>query len=425
VISRSSNKLKILIRQLIEEANELIPTIIKKTRQVDERAKLHKAKWTERHRLHVLLEVAREAEKTLPEYLMTPWFLAEFKATVGVIQRWHKKPIWKKLELSLINPNHFTHTIAKLHLADHLQRLGHKVRIVPKGENASPDLLVRLFSTDTFLNIECYQPEKLSSESIMSRKELKRIVKHSMEKAKRQLPEKTSGILAICGFSQPKTTLENLKASITERLQQTERPNLCGILTVFFSVLYSRAKDSQRLTSMMSVDFVPNPSYFGRLIISEDEPKDDQRLIKKPLRDIAGGKLLQEIEKLSRVDVTFGPSKVEKVKRRFRKESLRLVKKPAHMSRAVIHSKGTLHLFRGEGNTNYLCGKCGAILAKCAWKFSISNIVVECPSCQSFNEFAKLKKIELPIFGSVALARGDYYFSEAVVLRRGACLVGL
>ena len=419
-----SKKIKILVHQLVDEVNELVPKILENTRQADMRAKLHKSKWTERHRLHVLLEAAQEAEKSLPEYLVAPWFLAEFKATVGVIRRWHKRPVWKELEPALVSPKHFTHTIAKLHLAEHLQRLGHKVRIVPKAKKASPDLMVQLFGIGSFLNIECYQPSKLAGESTISKKKLTKIVKTSMEKAKRQLSEKTSGILAICGFNQPRTTLEALKANIAERLQQTERPNLCGILTVFFSVLYRRSKDGQTLTPMMNVDFIPNPSYFGRLIISEDEVEDDPRLIMKSLKDIAEGKLLQEIEKPSKTDALRTPN-AEKVVRRFRKQRLNLVKKPSHMSRAVIHSKDTLPLFKGEGNTDYLCGRCGAILAKHAWKFSISNVVVECPSCESFNEFPKLKKIELPIFGSVALAKGDYYFSHAVILRQGACLVGL
>lgn len=410
---------------MVEEVNELVPILIAKTRQIDEKTKLHKPKWTERHRLQVLLEAAQEAEKSLPKYLKVPWFLAEFVATVGIIRRWSKKPIWKELEPPLVDPNHFTHTIAKLHLAEHLQRLGHAVEIVPKGKNASPDLMVRLYGSDILLNIECYTPEKLVGESIVSKKELDKIVDRSMDKAKRQLPNNSSGILAICGFSQPKTKLETLKATIKGRLEQTERPNLCGILTLFFSVLYGRSEKGQQLTPMMSVDFVPNPSYFGRLIISEDEVKSDPRLIKKPLKDIGEGRLLQEVEEATEKKFSLASSEDNQVNRQFREERLGLIDKPPNMSRAVMHSKVALPLFKGEGNTNYLCGRCGMIIAKYAWKFSISNIVVECPSCHSFNEFPKLERITLPIFGSVALKKGDYDFNEAIILRRSACLMGL
>ena len=104
---------------------------------------------------------------------------------------------------------------------------------------------------------------------------------------------------------------------------------------------------------------------------------------------------------------------------------LRVVDEHPPKSRSVIHSKGVLPLFKGKGNTSYLCGKCGTVLVQNAWKFSLSNIVIECPDCQSFNEFPKLTKIELPILGSVALAKGDYYFRDKVILQSGACLVGL
>jgi hypothetical protein len=421
----SVNNLNILIRQLIKEVNELTPTLIAKTRQIDEKTKLHKPKWTERHRLQVLLEAAQEAEKSLPKYLRVPWFLAEFVATVEIIRRWSKKPIWKELEPPLEDPNHFTHTIATLLLAEHFQRLGHTVEIIPKGKNASPDLMVRLCDTDTILNIECYQPERLADESIISQKELDKIVDRSMEKAKRQLPNNSSGILAICGFGQPKKKLETLKATIKRRLELTERPNLCGILTIFFSVLYGRSREGQQLTPMISVDFIPNSSYFGRLIISEDEVKGDPRLIKKPLKDIGEGRLLQKVEEATEKKVSLASSEDNQVTRHSREERLGLIDKPPNASRAVMHSKVALPLFKGEGNTNYLCGRCGMIIAKHAWKFSISNIVVECPSCHSFSEFPELEQIALPLFGSVALEKGDYNLNEAIILRRGACLIGL
>lgn len=375
--------------------------------------------------MHVLLEAAKKAEISLPEYLATPWFLAEFTATVEIIQRWHKKPIWKELEPSLVNPNHFTHTISKLRLAEHMEHLGHKVRITPRGKNASPDLIVQLYGVGSLLNIECYQPAKLSDESQISKKNLDKIVKHSMEKAKRQLPENTPGILAICGFNQPRKILATLKRTLEERLKKTERPNLCGILTLFSSVLYSRRKTGQRLTPMMNVDFVHNPSYFGRIIIGDEEPEDDPRLIKTPLKEIAEGKLLHENKISSKICIDSRTSTLAEMGGGFIKKNLKLVDKPAHKSRAVIHSRGILPLFEGKGNTNYLCGRCGIVLVKNAWKFSLSNIVIECPTCQSFNEFPKLKKIELPILGSVAFAKGDYYFRNWVVLIPGACLVGL
>lgn len=293
------------------------------------------------------------------------------------------------------------------------------MKIIPKDKVASPDLKVGIFHTKEYFSIECYQPKKFSGESRVYPRELKKIVDHSMEKAKRQLEEKAPGILAICGFNQPKRIVEVLKQTIAKRLQLSERENLCGIMTVFFGTLYTQDKNKRRFTPIISIDFIANRSYFGRLTIGENEhPKSIG-----PLEDISPEYVVPLIiKKPSRTRATIPTPITRKVKG----IRLKLIKKPAHMSRAVIHAKETLPLFRGEGNNNYLCGQCGVILAEHTWKFSLSNIVVECPCCQSFNEFPKLKKkIELPIFGSVALARGEYYFKNALVLTRGACLFGL
>ena len=74
------------------------------------------------------------------------------------------------------------------------------------------------------------------------------------------------------------------------------------------------------------------------------------------------------------------------------REHLGLISKPAPKTRAIIHSedKNVLPLLKGQGNVNYLCGKCEAIIAERIWKLSLGNIVVECPSCQSYNEFPAL-----------------------------------
>jgi hypothetical protein len=190
-------------------------------------------------------------------------------------------------------------------------------------------------------------------------------------------------------------------------------------------VLYRRIREGQTLTPIIYVDFIPNTSYFGRLIISGEEIKGDPRLIKKPLKEIAEGRLLQEINETSEIDVPATLAKDNQAARRSRQERLCLVDKPPNLSRAVIHCKVSLPLFKGEGNTNYLCGQCGVVIAEYAWKFSISNIVVECASCHSFNEFPELKPFALPVFGSVGLAKGDYDLYKPIILKRGAWFIGL
>jgi menaquinone-dependent protoporphyrinogen IX oxidase len=211
--------------------------------------------------LHVLLEVAQETKKRLPNAIVAPWFLAELKATVELIRRWHKKPIWKAIEPSLVNSTHFTHTIAKLHIAEHLMEEGHKVKIIPRGENASPDLMVQAIGgTEDWVNIECYQPKIFDGGSIVEQQQIKKVVKRSMKKAKRQLEKKTPGIFAICGFNQTRQTVENLKQMIVRRLQKTERSHLCGIIIMMLGIMCRKNKGGLSFTPTKTFDFVPNPN---------------------------------------------------------------------------------------------------------------------------------------------------------------------
>jgi len=424
---RENNKLEILVDQLIEEANQLLSTIIQKTKSSDDRARLQRSKWTERHRLHVLLEVAQETKKSLPEGIVAPWFLAELKATIDLIRRWHDKPFWKDIEPSLVNSTHFTHTIAKLHIAEHLEKEGHNVKIVPRGENASPDLMVQAIGgTQDWIYIECYQPKIFDGGSTVGEQGIQNVVKQSLKKAKRQLKERAPGILAICGFNQSKSIVENLKQTITRRLQKTERSNLCGLLIMMLGIMYQRDNENTSFTPIISIDFVPNPSYFGRVDIDVSTPEDDSRLIKGSLKDVSTQDIIsQKINQMPVVDVASSDSATRSATKSIIEQKLKLIKEPAPVSRVVIYSKDTLPLFSGEGNIDFLCGHCGTILVKRAWKLSISNIVVKCPSCQSYNEFPKLKDSELSIIGKIGIMKENYNFTGIVFLRRGVSIVGL
>ena len=65
---------------------------------------------------------------------------------------------------------------------------------------------------------------------------------------------------------------------------------------------------------------------------------------------------------------------------------LSIIPKPREGSRTVIESK-VIPAFRGEGDVDYLCGKCGATLAEKVRRGQIKNIVVHCPKCRQYNEF--------------------------------------
>src|SRR4030042_3526622 len=136
-----AKNIEFFVGQLIEEANRLFSTTIERTKMSDDRAKAQHVPWHERHRLHILLDAAKETkESCFRNTIVAPWFLAELKSTIEIAKRWQNEPIWKEIEPAFVNSTNFTHTIAKLHIAEHLKGKGHAVDIIPKGEKASPDL---------------------------------------------------------------------------------------------------------------------------------------------------------------------------------------------------------------------------------------------------------------------------------------------
>ena len=103
--------------------------------------------------------------------------------------------------------------------------------------------------------------------------------------------------------------------------------------------------------------------------------------------------------------------------KQIQKYDLSVIEKPSHLSRSVIHGVGPKvpPLFIGTGYVDYLCGSCQKVLAKQAWPHSISNIVVECPVCKTYNEFTAQPESNYP---RVLLSTGNYNFSSHVNIRR-------
>jgi hypothetical protein len=164
-MSEPQNKtIELFVNQLIDDVNQLFLTTIEKTKASDDRAKIQHVPWYERHRLHVLLDAAIETkERCNRNIVVAPWFLTELKSTIEVSKRWQNKPIWKEIEPAFVNSTNFTHTIAKLYIAEYLSSKGHAVDIIPKGTDASPDLKVQAIGgTQEWINIECYQPYTLN-----------------------------------------------------------------------------------------------------------------------------------------------------------------------------------------------------------------------------------------------------------------------
>ena len=426
-VSENKNALEILVEGLIQETHELLYSTINATKAADDKLKQQRANWTDRHRLHVLLEAAEDTRRDLPNAVVAPWFLAELRTTLDVVRRWQGKPSWKKIKPSLKDPAHFKHTILKLHVAEHLERAGHKVEIVPRGESASPDLVLQAIGgTQDPVYVECYQPTALSSKPLdISAKEVDNILRTSMEKIERQLNIKSPGILAVCGYNQSHRSLATLHQAVTSRLQETSTPNLCGIWLMMLGIVLCIDKNNMSFTPIISANFIPNPSYFGRVSIETNVPDDHPQLIKEPLIDIISDNLLSGDINLITSLVTTTNVESESVKKARGRvtRKLNIIEKPKQLSRAVVHGAGNdvPPLFEGEGSLDYLCGQCGAILAKHVWALSISNVVVECPTCRTYNEFPPLPDSD---FNRVQLTRGNYNFSDAVILRRGMYIEG-
>src|SRR5207253_3106205 len=183
----SDKEFEASLRNLVKEIKELLSDIIEKTKDTDLRAKTARSDWSERHRLHVLLEAAEEALLAISQKRALPSLLIEeLRGVVEVLRRWSAKPNWNEIKPSLVNPAHFNHTIAKFHIAEFFERQGHHVELVPRGEESSPDLRILADAKEEqWMYVECYSPKALNGKrSNFSNDELKQIIKHSMEKAK-------------------------------------------------------------------------------------------------------------------------------------------------------------------------------------------------------------------------------------------------
>jgi len=65
---------------------------------------------------------------------------------------------------------------------------------------------------------------------------------------------------------------------------------------------------------------------------------------------------------------------------------LNVIPKPSEGTRTVIESKVS-PAFKGEGDSDYICGNCGAVLAEKIRRGQIKNIVIHCPKCGQYSEF--------------------------------------
>jgi len=69
-------------------------------------------------------------------------------------------------------------------------------------------------------------------------------------------------------------------------------------------------------------------------------------------------------------------------------EKLRVTELSESKPRVVVRHD-ELPLMRREGDTDYACGACEAVLAEQVWLWEVRNVVFLCPSCGAHSEVAK------------------------------------
>jgi DNA-directed RNA polymerase subunit RPC12/RpoP len=412
------------IGSLVAKAYDLLYEVIEATKLSDQKAKSQNAKWWDRHRLHVLLDAANDTIQKLPlGIIVAPWFLAEFRATLEIIERWKNDPAWSIIEPSLKDKDTFKHSIAMLRIAEHFKLSKHIVEIVPTEADATPDLRVKAIGgTQDWIYIECIQPNALTGEPIeIPEQKLDNIVERSMVKAKRQFETKHPGILAILSYNQTGKTIEGLKQKLTKRLDETDRPYLAGFVLLDQSILFEKKDKEISFTPIVNAEFISNPSYFGRIDIISENPNNGSKL-KKVFDSIKTDDLQG---KINATKITPMLRSIPQPSRRKIKEiSLSVIEEPKPSSRTIIQSKkGKIFVFfEGEGNIRYKCGNCQAIIAERIWNLSINGIVVLCPSCRSYNEFPQIRGTRYPLKGIIGLAKQTFDFDAPLILKQGVTI---
>lgn len=95
---------------------------------------------------------------------------------------------------------------------------------------------------------------------------------------------------------------------------------------------------------------------------------------------------------------------------------------PAHGERAVLKADKNPALV-GEGRLDFLCGKCGAVLAKRVWEGQVFDLGILCSECGAFNDTPSA--IGGTVYGSIVYCPvGTYRLGSPVALREGVPLIG-
>ena len=188
-------------------------------------------------------------------------------------------------------------------------------------------------------------------------------------------------------------------------------------------------------TSAVSLDFVPNPAYFGSVDVSSDVSDGSTGVglflseMREPVTEVIVNDfviLQQEMQRLSPPETDEATTTESKTLIQPKVEALHLLDGDPK-ERVIFTWSGDSYtvLLKSEGNINFECGNCNAIIAEQIWRLSCSNIVVECPKCKLYNEFPPQDPAAFMKTSNIAIEASLYRCTSTILMKRGACLIGV
>jgi hypothetical protein len=259
------------ISKLLREIDVLLGPTVKQLR-AKERRITSAPNPAERHRLLWLIDEAAKTLKAPPPGVINSYALAELTTVAHVVKVWRNDAHWRTIESSLVNSADFAHTISLLRLAEYFIQTGQETTLIPTtNESPTPDLRVKTIEgMPRWVSIECYQPQVFNGmvQDGLTPKQVERIVKETMKKAKDQIGGEM-GVMAVCGYNQPDGNIKAVSDAFEARLLNTNKTSLMGVIIQNMWLLFQASPGGPiRISHMGMVLFLPNPNFAGDTTIS-------------------------------------------------------------------------------------------------------------------------------------------------------------
>ena len=91
-------------------------------------------------------------------------------------------------------------------------------------------------------------------------------------------------------------------------------------------------------------------------------------------------------------------------------------------TRTVV--RGTTPMFIGVGQTNLVCGHCGAVLAKGIVNGQIRNVVYQCRRCTHFCEQVPVPECRIGKAHRIHLTKGTFNFESPMMCPERLVIIG-